>query len=292
MEYNNFIKEICSQLSDAYKDSASVVLDHRRCNNQVEIDSVTIREANYNIAPTIQLNPYYGRYLDGVSFEDIIADIKKTYELTAPHENFNIEQFLDFNQAKDNICLRLINYNQNRDLLTEIPFVPVLDLAITFAYVVPSQWDSSASIQIRNEHLECWEITTDVLYQVAMENTPKLCPISITPMSEFLDNRPFAEACIAAGLPEMYIITNKRRIFGAAALLYTGILENFAELFESNLTIIPSSIHELLIIPEEHMNYNHLCEIINSVNEYELQTTDILSDHPYRYLYLDKCLTM
>ena len=61
-----------------------------------------------------------------------------------------------------------------------------------------------------------------------------------------------------------YVLSNRSGVNGAACLLYEDVLKNFADGVEKNLIILPSSIHEVLLLPDdgdisyEAVSYTHL----------------------------------
>ncbi len=280
MEYNHFISEIEQELKNTYEPYASVFISHTLKNNNVMVDSVTIRRENVNIAPTIHLTPYFIRHQEGVSMEDILEDIKLTYDHTVIESDFDTGLYTDYERAKDRICIRLINFERNKLLLQDIPHVRFLDLAIVFVYVLPKEFDMTASILIHHSHMALWEVTTETLYALAMQNSPLLLPANTYSLSELAIHCPTLPSNFESNL---YVCSNKQSIYGAAVLLYPNFIQELAKRFQCDLTIIPSSVHEVLILPGTEVDHFHLDEMIESVNELELQTTDILSDHAYYY---------
>ena len=86
--------------------------------------------------------------------------------------------------------------------------------------------------------------------------------------------------------PQIYILTNRYRTNGATALLYEKLLAQIAESFEKDLLILPSSIHEVLIIPVDHISkstLDHYATFIREVNDTQLADDEILSDHAYYF---------
>jgi hypothetical protein len=49
-------------------------------------------------------------------------------------------------------------------------------------------------------------------------------------------------------------MTNDRASHGAAAVLYENVLKQFADGIDRDLFILPSSIHELLLVPYEKIS--------------------------------------
>ena len=80
-------------------------------------------------------------------------------------------------------------------------------------------------------------------------------------------------------------MTNESLIYGAATVLYKGVLEKLSEETGTDLILIPSSVHEVLILPDTNeIEAKELAEIIKQVNDKELEPQEILSGHPYCFV--------
>lgn len=91
-----------------------------------------------------------------------------------------------FENCKDKIVYRLVSQKQNQEMLENMPYIPFMDLAITFHVIVSMDPPSLHSIKITNELLETWDITTQALFQIASENTPRLMPPRIVNIQDML----------------------------------------------------------------------------------------------------------
>ena len=48
----------------------------------------------------------------------------------------------------------------------------------------------------------------------------------------------------------MMILTNSRKTYGACCILYPKVLEQLAERVDGDYYLIPSSVHEFILLPE------------------------------------------
>ena len=86
----------------------------------------------------------------------------------------------------------------------------------------------------------------------------------------------------------MYILTNKERRYGAGTIFYPGIMEQAQKLLGDNFYILPSSIHECILIPEEgNYDQDRLSEMVAEINEQHVDAREVLSDQAYYYLKKD-----
>ena len=145
--------------------------------------------------------------------------------------------------------------------------------------------ECGGSIQIYNTHLDMWGIDVETLDVAAEENTPSLRPIYIKSIwdvvAEKLDN---LQTEGQKGTPDMLILSNLDKVHGAAAMLYPGSMEQMAERLQANFYILPSSIHETIIMSaEEADNPEHLISMVREVNETTVNEEEILGNNIYFY---------
>lgn len=274
-----------TELSSRITPGATLKIETITKNNGTHYDGLIILQPGSNIAPTIYLTPYYHRYLEGVSLSDIYDDILTTYKKHLPESDFDIEMFTDFQRAKSRIVMRLVSKEYNEDLLRDVPHIFYNDLAVVFYCLIYADSENQGSILIHNSHMNMWHVMVDELYQLAMCNTPALLPYQIIPMSELLKNHPFAHLLNLEDIP-MYILTNKYKTNGASAILYEGLLSSIADDFEQDLIVLPSSIHELILVPVDTFNSDELIyysQVVREVNETQLADDEVLSSHAYFY---------
>ncbi len=82
----------------------------------------------------------------------------------------------------------------------------------------------------------------------------------------------------------MYVLTNDLRMHGAGCLLYDGLMQKCAKKLGGSFVIIPSSIHELLLIPEsDSPDPEDLNAMVREVNQDCVAADEFLSDHIYHY---------
>lgn len=281
MNYQDFITNVINHFEAQFDDDTTVQLQTIAKNNGTFLDALVITNSSINISPTIYLNPYYHRLLDGVSFEDICDDILDTYQAHMPKESIDISFFTDFDQVRERIIYKLVNYKQNQDLLDKIPHYRYLDFAITFHCLLNSSSEDYATIQIYNKHLDYWGISDNELYELAKANTPKLLPPRLENMINIISHL-LPEDCEEDELCPMYILSNQSRLNGASCILYDGLLQSISDRFDKDLVVIPSSIHETLLLPIEGIDsLDEYTAMIKEVNETQLTDEEVLSDHAY-----------
>ena len=319
MEYNEFLDYLLSQLEAEFDGYASVSCHKILKNNNVYFDAFTVCTNKSNISSTVYINDYFLEYKNGKSISNILDEITGTFKKSCL-QDINTGFINDFLQVQSQIAVKLINFEANAELLSDIPYKSFLDLAAVFYIIVKQVPFNNASILIQNYHLELWNINTDELYSIAFNNTLSLLGYEIKNMntiirellvedlkqhlySEYQQNTAF---CDSDGLNKfaddiisnfhncssdrpMFVLTNKERFLGASCILYLNILEKFALIHQSDIFILPSSIHEVILIPvSESPSREELRSMVREINQTEVADTERLSDNVYLYSLSDK----
>ncbi len=279
MNYDQFVQNMyeCTK----QKLCENVTLEQQKIlkNNGVTVTGFSIRKSNDTIAPIIYLEEYYERFLSGEKIE-ALSDllIERQEKIEAPSK-WDYRSILDFSKVQDRIVYRLIHQERNSELLKEVPHLPMFDLAIVFYIMIPADGFDSCSVLIRNSHIDLWKLPISILYETARYNTPKLCPYVFRSLMEHLqENYGFA------GESPLWVLTNVMGFNGASALLYPQMPKKLYEKLEKPYYLLPSSIHEFLIVEEETpISADHFKEIVQEVNATQVSPEEFLSDSIYYF---------
>ena len=292
MTYNQFLNYVKEQSvyefdhPEEYKAS----INHVVKNNSVELDGICLHRAGDTLSPTVYLNHFYEEYLEGRPLHSILSEIAATLSSEVPELEVNTSLYDNYDAIRHQIIFRLVNYERNEELLTSCPYLPFCDLAITFRWLVQSDSSGIASALITNKEMELWNITLEELYQTASINTRRLFPATIQPiqqlLSEYLDKDADIQELLDQTPDELqlFILSNEPRINGSTSMIYDGILADFAKKIKKDLYILPSSIHEVLLMPAtKEIEEQALLNLVRDANRTVVGLPDILSDSIYRF---------
>lgn len=81
----------------------------------------------------------------------------------------------------------------------------------------------------------------------------------------------------------MYVMSNTMKYNGATCITYPNAIRDFAVEHNCDVYIIPSSIHEVILIPDIKCSLETINDLIKDVNRRQLDPVEILSDHAYVY---------
>lgn len=300
MNYETFCTHVKLRVQELKGEDVCVCIQKSLKNNGQELVSLVIKEKEAEVVPSLYLEGFYRQYECGMCFEEVLEKILATYEEYQWQENVDFSFFFQFEKVKSRIVYKLINQKENQKLLEKIPWFPVLDLALVFYCLLPEDFQIKASIPIDNSHLEIWGIQREELYEAAYINTPELLTFHIEPIRNVLERLIEESQGDLSGelldemednimnLPDenagMYVLSNCNRVFGAACILYPEVLRNFAKEMGMNLFVLPSSIHEVLLIPDHgSFSISEFQWLVREVNTTQVEREERLSDSVYYY---------
>ncbi|MGN0346384.1 MAG: DUF5688 family protein [Lachnospiraceae bacterium] len=330
MGLNEFKEKVRKALKDYYGEDAKVKLVDVKKNNGIQLVGITVMEKEHNISPTIYLEQFLHWYEQGETFSSIIREIIGIFEKYKVDKPFQVSYLEKYENVRGNIAMKLISLERNEELLKDIPYIEYLDMAIVFYHIVPDALfgidvdkDTNASMLITHNLLKLWNKTKETLYEDAIANGPRLLPYKLLSMAEMMkqlvmdrimkemieeegydrDNEDEMEIILDRAEMEyeymfpkmeevpMHILTNQNQYFGAATILYHNILQDVADSMKEDLIILPSSIHEVILLPYSVANdASEMANMVKEINRSVLSEEEILTDSVYRYSREKHCL--
>lgn len=281
-EFSNLVVErVKDFLPEEFK-KASVSLQVVTKANDVKLTGLTISSVQSNVAPTIYLESFYEKYEDG---EDIDAILKRIAEVRLEHEvadDFDASLVTDFDRCKHLIVPRLVSVDMNMEMLERRPHMLMDELAVFYCIHLDCCKDGTASIAITNDILKMWDMDVADLHELAVNNLPSVLPSTFKGMNEVMMEMTGME------FPEveekMYVLSNVQKVNGASALLDKEIMNTVIERVGNDFYILPSSLHEVLIVPADAgMDVSDLEVMVQEVNATQVSIEDKLSDHVFKY---------
>ena len=230
---------------------------------------------------SVDLDACYRSYCAGMPEEEMfreIADRFVQHNDQAP----DIRWLSAYEQIRDRMFVRVCSREMNAAYLRTAPYRCIEDLALTCHVLVdlPHRSDVFASVTVRWDMLKEYGVTEDVLLADALENSGKVLPGRISRLREALG----AELTCSLNKEPFLVVTNRRGINGASALFYPGMMEKIAEESGGSYYVLPSSIHEVLIVRDEGEDVSASLEtLVRDVNRRVVDPSERLSDHVYHY---------
>lgn len=198
---------------------------------------------------------------------------------------------INWESVKEKIFLRLVNYEKNKADIEGKAYIKFLDLAILF-YCDCTEWDFDG-FYVSKKQILMWRQNINDIYQTSLENTYHKGNALVTPILNFFPEELVYIAQNGMDIlmkeKEMIVLTNQSLSFGAAMLLNKPELKKLADRFDSNLYLLPSSVHEIIAVrSDQNADVSYLAEMVNVVNSDVVEPGEYLSDHVY-YFDREKC---
>lgn len=262
-------------------------------NNGVMMTGLSVRETEGKVAPIVEVSGCFEEFLNGKPMDEIVDTIIKKVDDDGYNKMFDAEVSFEFDEISDKIVFRVVNRACNKALLSCVPHKEFLDLAIVFYLNIHENDYGKMTALINNSCVRKWNVTVDELYELAFKNTPILEPECFQPMNEVMREMIHNGGCKDCGeemlkcLLEpspLHVLSNRSGLYGASVMLYPGVLKQIAEILGGDLLIIPSSIHEELVMRiEENEDIQIYKGLLRFVNVTEVAEAEILSDEVYVY---------
>lgn len=305
MTYNEFTNQVIEKLRDSLKGNPSVVTNTVIKNNGVVKTGITIMYPGEEVSPNIYLDDFYDENIDTDKVDEIAESIKDLYYKSLPPKGMDVEFYFDYEKVREKLSLKVVNRELNENLLKNVPHYSFLDMKVVVYCKVKNDTIGNGSILVHNEHLSTWNVSKEKLFEDAYNNfincdEPEL--VNITDILLGMMGESFLTDEEKERLKEeidklndmyetipMKVLSNKDRFFGASQILNEKYLCNLCNSFESDFYILPSSIHELIIIPDKLASSAwELKEMVRTVNETSVAREELLSDSVYFFSKQDK----
>ncbi len=294
MNYQQFVSAVEKNLNQKMEGGVRASCYTAVKNNGTERTGVIIEAPGINISPTIYLEEYYEQYRKGRTIEETVDLLMQFYRNIRRDEPWDCSRLLDFEGVKDRIVFKLINTEKNRDFLRDTPHRTFLDLSVVFYVLLEVNGDGTAAMPVKIDHIKRWDVKEKTLWEAAVENVKHLLP------AEFLTMRYALQECLSGteisgdrenllDAPEtardqMYVLSNRIRSYGAACIAYPHILEMVGSILEDDFYVLPSSVHEVVIVPASSgIQCSEMDAMVREINETQVAAEEVLSDSAYFY---------
>lgn len=206
---------------------------------------------------------------------------------------------LEYNDVKDRIVTRVVNAKAESHLLKDRPCTYVKDLAVLYDIEMFHTNGTRASMQVNNELFKHWNVSVEEIHRNALEVTAKRNPYSLSNMDDELWGTPvnFLDGADYVNAGMLLVATNDKKFYGANVMADMDVLEKISQVINDDMYILPSSVHEVLILPKENakdlgMTPKALGEMVREVNRTQVEPKERLANHVYEYNRDTKDLTI
>ena len=290
--YAAIAENVLSFFPPSYAD-AEVMIEERVKTGDIQLHGLMITKDKSTPTPIVYLDKFWDQYLRGEKFERIITEIAADYAQAVRNTpEIDIPNF-DENMIKDKVHLRVLDKSANRDFLSQHPSLDLgCGYAATMYIPIEGLEGRVAMTQITNDLMGSFDLDSRELFERAMENTAKEQPAVFSSIEDILFGfggnklllNDLSEVSPESGL---MAITNENSHMGSIGLFYPDAQEKIGELLGENYFVLPSSIHEVLIMRESMApaEPKQMAEMVHSINENQVAPEDRLGN---RVMYYDR----
>lgn len=244
-----------------------------------------------NVSPTMYINDMYENYQETENLQLVLRNAAKAMDRAFAEAP--VVPSIDYLSAKDNIVFQLVNTMQNEDMLETMPHRDFQDLSVIYRWVIKVDESGIQSTVVHDNLAKKLGMDEEQLFKAAVENTRRILPPVVKSMNDVLremftkDGMPpeMAEAMFGE-IPQdrmMWVISNDRGVNGAISMLYEDQLHKLAEKLETDLYILPSSVHEVIAVSTDMGDPYELAQMVSEINMDQVDLDERLSNQVYHY---------
>lgn len=287
MNINEFRSEAIEFICNNNEDINVCEIDTLK-NNGLKLCGIAIRRGDEKIVPTIYLENFYKDYEYGVSIEAIADQIMELSEKSKYAGEFDETHIMDYERIKEKIFIKLINTNDNAEMLNDLPHRHFIDMSM-IAYVdIGDICGMNATFTVKKEHIQLWGVSEEELLDFAYNNTKKqgYTYTDIGGMVNDMIRRKnnCDRECEITELGRMFVMRSEKLTFSAVCMTYDDVLDEFIKDRCDGVYILPSSIYEIILVPDRgEYTENDFSDIVKDVNKCAVDLEDRLSSNAYYY---------
>ena len=294
MNINEFIERMKAEVRECLPDDVyqEIIIDNVEVvkMNDQKLHGLSFKMPGVDAAPTLYVNEMYEAYKDGADIGYLASEMANMYLMSkdAPRPP---EVDLSYDRIKDKLTVRLLDKQRNREFLSNMPYVSVgHGLAVIADINMGEDRGGEWRIAVNNGVLDSLDEDIETLFSDAMKSSVIIDPPTLVDMTSALfaperinlldRNEPIPPDDVGG----MYVLANTSGSLGAVALFYPDVKEKAAELIGSDYYILPSSVHEVILVPDSAgIDAKELCDMVKQANRTVVDAQDVLSDNVYHY---------
>lgn len=283
MSFDEFLEAAKNHVQDTLPDAEVRIQQIDKLQGESYL-GISVRPEGTLAAVCFNVNPAYERYQEDQSKVESIFDriASDAMQIASTIPAFDLTDITDYETAKDNLVMQVIPAEPNKELLESIPHKTVEDIAVVYRIELPDTVDGPATTLVTNHLLDEYKISPEQLHLDAVAAQEANHPAVLRNLSEVM-------AEMMGGmmdLPEsrMWVATVEGGVNGASVIQIPEFLDEAAEKLGGDFFVLPSSVHEVLLISDDgSFDREGLENMVQGINATEVREIDYLSDSIYHY---------
>lgn len=237
---------------------------------------------------SINLEALYQRMEADYPYEDMVKGVVRDAERYLETGGLEVDsaQIVDYERAKEFLCVEVVGTERNKEMLEKIPHTDVENMSLVYRVQLGKDDSGLSTVLVTNQMLGNYGVSAEQLHADAMESSARIRPAAIMSMQKMMAE--MMGMSVEDMPPEMalplFVVTNEDKVMGAAAVFYPEVMEHAAKELNGSYFVLPSSVHEVLLFPDDgETEVGALQAMVREINANEVQPRDRLSDQVYHY---------
>lgn len=291
MEYREFVEELMAEV----KEETGLKTEFHESDEKMPQDSIWVYmsedNGSSNIVRLFTAESYNQWIQRKTTFSALIRDIKKSVknfdDMCVPDK---LKKLKDYEQVKENLFIRLINFEKNKTELENSFYKRNGDIALTLYMKIFDEDGMLTSLKVPLQCVERWDLENEDVFMAALKNTASMMPPKVYDMMKMLLNPEYDGEDIDA--PD-YIpfqdemgncLSTGQKTNGAVAIFYPGIARLFCDKINTDeLYLVFTSIHEVMVHNARMIEPEDLASVLDDTIKESTPEDDVLTKHIYYY---------
>ena len=287
-EFYEYVKDnVKDYLPDSYQNGEIRIKEVAK-NNGLRLTGISIPQGDQRAVPMVYLDSLYMEYVNGKNLDSCVgdvADMRIEVQDKAAFINMGLPDILDYEKMKDKLQVRICDREWNEERLADKVVTEHGDFAAYYAVNVEENEGGIGSIPVTVNLMNEWGVTAEQIQADAVA-ADRNRGVVLMDMNEMIKSMIFGEEAenllneklnVEAMENPMFCLSNAQKMNGASLLLQEDIRKQIGECLGSDYFVLPSSIHEVLILPDRSYVDNLISN--NAIEQEQEEMTNLLALH-------------
>ena len=231
---------------------------------------------------TVYAEHMYMDYLQSNSIESLVNDY--IFRMGEEEKRLDAIRGIDIMDANiEDIIPALVSRERNSLLLAQVWHVPFENLEVIFKWNVPGLPLSVnlPPLYFEQKNIKPQELLEQLVNSEAFKEQIQVLNVwDVVPFEVNVD-----EVEKETQIPEMLRISNKETFWGSGSILNKDAMAEAADLLGGNVYVLPSSIHECLLVKRDEKRFHEFSQLVQDMNRTPMieEEGNFLSDEVYEF---------
>jgi len=291
-EYQKFKANILDKLEQILPEKAKISPETIE-RNDVKYDGIKLVDLNTNGALQFYFEELYADYTVGAAGMDALC--YQMQNAFIRYQNSDIKEITNYKDMQEKLQVRLLPKENNGKFLAQGPYKEH-EMGVIIPYVMfKKEAEGAIFVRVDHELLKQWGAPEGEVIERGLKNMQEQCVVEFKSMEQMMSELLGEHWGEMPGSPidkeaKMFVLTNEDKLYGASTILYPDALNMVYEELKQDFYILPSSVHEVIILPkdEQMLNQVKLQKMVAEVNATVVRASDFLSNKVFEYLGREK----